>query len=75
MSGPKADAILARSNDPTLKKKRKKVKNEDYIGGVPSKDDKGALTFRDEDEEWRRRKDEDIEGENAPGELKSTLIF
>ncbi|KAI9638068.1 putative Bud site selection-related protein [Dioszegia hungarica] len=62
MSGPKADAILARENDPTLKKKRKKPKNEDYVGGVAAKDDTGAggLKMRDEDE-WKLRGVEDVD--------------
>jgi hypothetical protein len=72
MSGPKVDAILARENDLTLKKKRKKPKNEDYIGGVAAKDDTGAggLKMRDEDE-WKLRgvEDVDLEGADAPGKL------
>jgi pre-mRNA-splicing factor CWC26 len=69
MSGAKADAILARSNDPTLKKRKKKPRNEDYIGGS-SKTDAGGLMFRDEDDEWERRQKEDmdVDGEEAPSE-------
>ncbi len=80
MTGPKADAILSRSTDPILKKRKKKSKNEDYIGGAPSRDPDGGLMFRDEDDEWRRRKDElEIEGEDAPSEpaffpLRSTKL-
>ncbi|WVR05134.1 hypothetical protein IAU60_002146 [Kwoniella sp. DSM 27419] len=59
MSGPKRDAILARSTDPTIKKKRKKVKNEDYIGGSSSKDESRAgLVLKDEDE-WKVREVEE----------------
>jgi hypothetical protein len=73
MSGPKADAILARSTDPTIKKRRKKVKNEDYptaSGSGTSGKENGGLMFRDEDDEWRRRigDDMDIDGDDAPGE-------
>lgn len=76
MSGAKADAILARSNDPTLKKRKKKPKNEDYIGGS-SKTDAGGLMFRDEDDEWERRQKEDmdVDGEEAPSKLLSARNF
>lgn len=67
MSGPKADAILARSSDPTLKKKRKKQQtNEDYIGGSVKAEASGGLMLRDEDEVWGRSKNEDEE-DDAPG--------
>jgi pre-mRNA-splicing factor CWC26 len=71
MSGPKADAILARENDPTLKKKRKKPKNEDYIGGAASKDEGGGLRMKDEDE-WKLKGGEevDLDGADAPGKLR-----
>ena len=69
MTGPKAEAILARSNDPTTKKKKKKPKNEDYIGGGASRGDGNGLKCKDEDEDWKRRRDEmDLEGEDAPSE-------
>jgi pre-mRNA-splicing factor CWC26 len=72
MTGPKADAILARSGDPTLKKRRKKVKNEDYIGGSASKDEHGGsgLKMKDEDE-WKSKIAEDIDMDDmdAPGEF------
>lgn len=69
MTGPKADAILARSTDPTLKKRKRKLKNEDYIGGAASCE-VGGLKFKDEDEEWMRRKDEmELDGEDAPSQL------
>lgn len=68
MSGPKADAILARSSDPTLKKKRKKQhKNEDYIGGSTKTEASSGLMLRDEDEVWGRSKNEEEEGDDAPG--------
>lgn len=69
MSGPKADAILAREGDPTLKKKRKKPKNEDYIGGSSSRNENAkGLLMKDEDE-WKRGTgdDMDLEGMDAPG--------
>ena len=71
MSGPKADAILARSNDPSVKKRKKKPKNEDYIGGSASRDESSGLMFRDEEDEWKRRRGDelDLEGEDAPGGL------
>jgi pre-mRNA-splicing factor CWC26 len=76
MSGPKADAILARSGDAqgVLKKKRRKPKNEDYVGGSSSKHESpGGLVMRDEDE-WKRDQDEmDLDGEDAPGELISSV--
>lgn len=69
MSGPKADAILARSTDPTIKKKRKKVKNEDYVGGSSaSKGEAKGLMLKDEDEKRVGDEDEDMEGEDAPGQ-------
>ena len=72
MSGPKADAILARSTDPSVKKKRKKVKNEDYPSGpVPGGSQTGGLMFKDEEDEWKRRiggDEMDLDGEDAPGE-------
>jgi len=67
MSGPKADAILARSSDPTLKKRKKKPKNEDYTVKLEAGE---GLRLRDEDE-WKGAQDGDmdIDGEDAPGEL------
>lgn len=68
MSGPRADAILARSSDPTLKKKRKKQhKNEDYIGGSAKAESSSGLMLRDEDEVWGKSKNEDEEEDDAPG--------
>ena len=69
MSGPKADAILARSDDPTIKKKRKKVKNEDYIGGSSHRgeDSMSRGLVRDEDD-WKGEEEIDFDAEDAPGE-------
>ena len=69
MSGPKADAILARSGDPTMKKKRKKLKKEDYIGGSSGRGEgTNGLVFHTEDDEWQRRRRDEVEadGEDAP---------
>ncbi|ORY24965.1 Pre-mRNA-splicing factor of RES complex-domain-containing protein [Naematelia encephala] len=80
MSGPKADAILARSSDPTLKKKRKKPKNEDYIGGSAVKAESNGggsgILLRDEDE-WKRKQDDDLdlEGGDAPVVGKGLATF
>lgn len=71
MSGPKADAIIARSGDPTIKKKKKKPKNEDYVTKIESGQ---GLLMRDEDE-WKHGDGEDVDmngDEDAPG--KSTLL-
>lgn len=74
MSGPKADAILARIGDPSIKKRKKKPKNEDYT----SKLEKGeGLMMRDEDE-WNRGNGEDVDitatgDEDAPGQCSTTL--
>lgn len=70
MSGPKADAILARSTDPTIKKKRKKVKNEDYPTASSSSHGADGIKLQDEEDEWRRRTgidDDELDGEDAPG--------
>ena len=65
MSGPKADMILARSSDPSVKKRRKKHKNEDYIGGGSH----GNGLVKDEDDEAFRQRNEDVlDGPDAPGE-------
>jgi hypothetical protein len=64
MSGPKADAILARSTDPTIKKRKKKLKNEDYTVKLENGE---GLRMKDEDE-WKGAEDVDMEGEDAPGE-------
>lgn len=70
MTGPKADAILAREGDPTMKKRRKKVKNEDYIGGAATKDESKGLMMRDEDELRLKIGDDlDLEGMDGPGKL------
>jgi pre-mRNA-splicing factor CWC26 len=65
MSGPKADAILSRSSDPSIKKRKKKPKNEDYVSKLESGE---GLKMRDEDE-WKGE-DGDIdmagEGDDAP---------
>ena len=68
MSGPKADAILARSSDPAFKKKRKKMKNEDYPSGLRTEGGAG-LSFQDEDE-WKHAggEDDEPEGVDAPRE-------
>jgi pre-mRNA-splicing factor CWC26 len=63
MSGPKADAILARSSDPTIKKRKKKPKNEDYVTKLESGE---GLKLKDEDE-WNKGEDVDMDGEDAPG--------
>lgn len=74
MSGPKRDAILARSTDPAIKKKRKKPKNEDYIGGSAStKGESSGLVMRDEDE-WKREQDADVDGEDAPSEISVDVL-
>ncbi|OXM80848.1 pre-mRNA-splicing factor CWC26 [Cryptococcus neoformans Bt63] len=76
MSGPKADAILARSSDPTLKKKRKKQhKNEDYIGGSAKAESSSGLMLRDEDEVWGKSKNEDEEEDDAPVIGKDLATF
>jgi pre-mRNA-splicing factor CWC26 len=65
MSGPKAEAILARSTDPAIKKRKKKPKNEDYVTKLENGD---GLRMRDEDE-WRGKGTEDVEmgdGDDAP---------
>ena len=70
MSGPKADAILARSTDPSVKKKRKKVRNEDYIGGSSNRGEGSTsvgLGIQDEDG-WKGEEDIDFDAEDAPGE-------
>lgn len=67
MSGPKADAILAHAG---VKKKRKRPKNEDYIGGSATPEASGGgLLLRDEDEWKSRRKRSELDGEDAPGEI------
>jgi len=71
MSGPKAEAILSRSTDPTIKKRRKKPKNEDYVNKLENGD---GLKMRDEDE-WKGR-EEDVEmgdGDDAPSQSLCTL--
>ena len=70
MSGPKAEAILSRSTDPTIKKRKKKPKNEDYVTKLENGD---GLKMRDEDE-WKGR-EEDVEmadGDDAPSESLCT---
>ncbi|GFZ45644.1 Pre-mRNA-splicing factor CWC26 [Saitozyma sp. JCM 24511] len=78
MTGPKADAILARAGDGSAaaKKKRKKPKNEDYIGGAPSKTEStGGLVMKDEDE-WKGNHDDlDMDGEDAPVIGKDVATF
>jgi pre-mRNA-splicing factor CWC26 len=71
MSGPKAEAILARSSDPTIKKRKKKPKNEDYPSGSGSASASSGVVLKDEEDEWNRRTgadDLDLEGDDAPGE-------
>ncbi|KAK4689747.1 pre-mRNA-splicing factor CWC26, partial [Tremellales sp. Uapishka_1] len=76
MSGPKADAILSRSSDPTLKKRKKKVKNLDYVGGSGGGESSKGLMLKDDDEEWRRRKEEeDMDGDEAPVIGKDLATF
>nr|XP_018263721.1 pre-mRNA-splicing factor CWC26 [Kwoniella dejecticola CBS 10117]OBR85879.1 pre-mRNA-splicing factor CWC26 [Kwoniella dejecticola CBS 10117] len=74
MSGPKRDAILARSSDSTTKKKKKKPKNEDYIGGSKG-EASGGLMLRDEDEWKARDEDEDMEDGDAPVMGKDVATF
>ncbi|WVF72096.1 hypothetical protein IAT40_006908 [Kwoniella sp. CBS 6097] len=90
MSGPKRDAILARSSDPTIKKRKKKIKNEDYIGGSSSRGEShsaaggsgsgsgAGLVLRDDDE-WRGGDgggdDDDIDGDDAPVIGKDLATF
>jgi len=63
MSGPKAEAILSRSTDPTIKKRKKKPKNEDYVTKLESGD---GLKMRDEDE-WKVGEDIEMgDGDDAP---------
>lgn len=73
MSGPKADAILSRSSDPTIKKRKKKPKNEDYVSKLESGE---GLKMRDEDE-WKGG-EEDIEmggdGDDAPGTSLLSIV-
>ncbi|WOO84414.1 Pre-mRNA-splicing factor CWC26 [Vanrija pseudolonga] len=74
MSGPKADAILARAGGDAPKKRRKKVKNnEDYVGGESSG---SRLKLQDEDE-WGggRGEDVDLEGADAPVVGKGLSTF
>ena len=63
MSGPKADAILARSTDPNIKKRKKKPKNEDYTVKLENGE---GLRLKDEDE-WNKTEDVDMDEEDAPG--------
>lgn len=74
MSGPKADAIIARSGDPTIKKKKKKIsKNEDYVTKLESGQ---GLMMRDEDE-WKHGDGEDVDmngDEDAPCELPPSNV-
>jgi hypothetical protein len=63
MSGPKAEAILSRSTDPAIKKRKKKPKNEDYVTKLEAGE---GLKLRDEDE-WKHGEDvEMVDGEDAP---------
>ncbi|KAL1406824.1 Pre-mRNA-splicing factor cwc26 [Vanrija albida] len=74
MSGPKADAILARAGGDAPKKRKKKPKNEDYVGGSSSS--AGGLKLQDEDE-WAasRGDDVDLEGADAPVVGKALATF
>lgn len=72
MSGPKADAILARSGDPTIKKRKKKPKNEDYTAKLEEGE---GLRMRDEDE-WNRGNGDDVDMDadaDAPGQSSCYL--
>ncbi|WWC69326.1 uncharacterized protein I206_103264 [Kwoniella pini CBS 10737] len=74
MSGPKRDAILARTSDSSIKRKKRKPKNEDYIGGVKGEEG-GGLMLRDEDE-WRLKdEDEDMEDGDTPVMGKDVSTF
>jgi len=71
MSGPKADAILARSSDPTIKKRKKKHRNEDYPSGPGESSHTGGIMLQDEDDAWKARAadDLDLDGEDSPCQL------
>ena len=71
MSGPKADAILARSSDPTIKKRKKKHRNEDYPSGPGESSHAGGIKLQDEDDAWKARAadDLDLDGEDSPCQL------
>lgn len=74
MSGPKADAILAHAGV-DKKKRRKKPKNEDYVGGSGGASGSG-LVLMDEDQ-WRgskRKADIDFDGDDAPGAYAVFLL-
>ncbi|KAK1924873.1 putative Bud site selection-related protein [Papiliotrema laurentii] len=78
MSGPKAEAILARSSDPTIKKRKKKPKNEDYPSGSGSASASSGVVLKDEEDEWNRRTgadDLDLEGDDAPVIGKDVATF
>ncbi|EKD01346.1 bud site selection-related protein [Trichosporon asahii var. asahii CBS 8904] len=75
MSGPRADAILAHAGV-DKKKRRKKPKNEDYVGGSGSASGSG-LVLMDEDQ-WRgskRKADIDFDGDDAPVIGKDVATF
>lgn len=72
MSGPKADAILAHAGV-DKKKRRKKPKNEDYIGGSGSSG--SGLILKDEDQWGSKRKDDiDLDGDDAPGKFTARVL-
>ncbi|CBQ67588.1 conserved hypothetical protein [Sporisorium reilianum SRZ2] len=63
LSGPKADAILARSSDGKLKRKKKKPKPDDAAGTSAS----SGLVFKDESDAWKTAgADEDDEDGLTP---------
>lgn len=56
LSGPKADAILARNEDGHKKKKKKRQRQDEALGS-------NGLTFRDDDDSWKaetNQEDEDV---------------
>lgn len=59
LSGPKADAILARSGDQEkkLKKKKKKRRTDGGEGSISS-----GLRFKDDDDKWGNAGEDDDDG-------------
>ncbi|RSH80337.1 Pre-mRNA-splicing factor cwc26 [Apiotrichum porosum] len=71
MSGPKADAILQHAG---VEKKKRKRKNEDYVGGS-SKASGSGLVLQDEDERWGKKDADDMEGDDTPVIGKDIATF
>ncbi|TKY90434.1 hypothetical protein EX895_000432 [Sporisorium graminicola] len=53
LSGPKADAILARSSDGKLKRKKKRPKEEDGASSSNSASTSSGLVFKDDSDSWK----------------------